>query len=216
VWGWGHNRWSELGVDATANCLIPVQVRGLTGVVAIAAGNSQSVAIDGNGWIWVLGMPACVYGGTAGGSITDWVTVASGGCDYCGSHSLALRPDGTVWAWGSNFYAEVGDGTTVTYRSTPVQVAGLSGVVGIAAGWAHSVALKGDGTVWLWGLNEYGLGVSEPDPRLTPVRVVPPGSPDLALVMSHDGDFTIDTKGTYTLIVTNKGLIPSQQRARPA
>lgn len=62
-------------------------------------------------------------------------------------HAMSLKPDGTVWAWGYNYYGQLGDGTT-TNRSTPVQVSGLTNVIAIAAGGSFSVALKSDGTVW--------------------------------------------------------------------
>jgi hypothetical protein len=64
-----------------------------------------------------------------------------GGAD----HSLALKSDGTVWAWGYNGVGELGDGTT-TNRTTPVQVSGLSGVRAIAAGEFHSLAVVEDTT----------------------------------------------------------------------
>src|SRR5205085_1017470 len=76
-------------------------------------------------------------------------------------HSLALKSDGTVWAWGRNIEGELGNGTTTTtvpYGSnTPVAVSGLHGVVAIAGGAYHSLALKSDGTVWTWGYNFYGV-----------------------------------------------------------
>ena len=87
------------------------------------------------------------------------------------SHSLALKDDGTVWAWGYNGYGQLGDGTT-TEKRTPVQVNGLSGVTAIAAGSAHSLALKNDGTVWAWGSNDYGqLGDGTTTTKITPVQV---------------------------------------------
>jgi len=65
-------------------------------------------------------------------------------------HTLALRYDGTVWAWGDNSHAQLGDGTQ-TNRSTPVQVQGLSNVVYVAAGAYTSIAVRSDGTAWQWG-----------------------------------------------------------------
>ncbi|MCC7202339.1 MAG: hypothetical protein IT393_06750, partial [Nitrospirae bacterium] len=62
---------------------------------------------------------------------------------------------GTVWAWGQNSFGQLGDGTE-TERHTPVQVIGLTGIVSVAAGDRHSLALKSDGTVWGWGYSEYG------------------------------------------------------------
>ena len=79
-------------------------------------------------------------------------------------HTLALRNDGRVFAWGSNFFGELGDGTT-DYRAAPVPVTGLAGVVAIAAGVYQSVALKSDGTVWRWGYNFFGFS------SVVPVRI---------------------------------------------
>jgi alpha-tubulin suppressor-like RCC1 family protein len=79
------------------------------------------------------------------------------------THSLAIKDDGTVWAWGENRSGQLGDGTT-TNSNTPVQVSDLDGVEAIAAGWGHSLALKDDGTVWAWGDNRYGqLGIGSDD-----------------------------------------------------
>jgi len=72
-------------------------------------------------------------------------------------HSLALRSDGTVWAWGDNSEGQLGNNRSeLQNSSTPVQVSDLTNVVAVAAGGAHSLALKSDGTVWGWGNNEFG------------------------------------------------------------
>jgi alpha-tubulin suppressor-like RCC1 family protein len=68
------------------------------------------------------------------------------------SHSLALRNDGTVWAWGYNNSGQLGDGT-IRLRTTPIQLPGLAGITAITAGGVHSLALRGDGTVLAWGGN---------------------------------------------------------------
>ena len=70
-------------------------------------------------------------------------------------HSLVLKSDSTVWAFGRNASGQLGDATT-TPRYSPVQVSGLIGVVAIAAGANHSLALKSDGTVVSWGAGSSG------------------------------------------------------------
>jgi hypothetical protein len=86
-------------------------------------------------------------------------------------HSLAVRSDGTVWAWGANNGGQLGDGTT-TNRSVPVQVTGLTGVTQVAAGTFHSLAVRSDGTVWAWGNNLHGqLGDGTTTNRSVPVQV---------------------------------------------
>ncbi|MBN1837670.1 MAG: hypothetical protein JW820_17570 [Spirochaetales bacterium] len=86
-------------------------------------------------------------------------------------HTVAVREDGQVWAWGENVMGQLGDGTT-TERAEPVPVLGLAGIVAVAAGGEHTLALKSDGTVWAWGYNlsgEVGDGTNEK--RTSPVPV---------------------------------------------
>ncbi len=86
-------------------------------------------------------------------------------------HSLAMKSDGTVWAWGWNEHGQLGDGTN-TNRKTPVQVSDLTDVDAVAGGWAHSLALTSDGTVRAWGDNSDGeLGDGTNTDRKTPVQV---------------------------------------------
>ena len=72
-----------------------------------------------------------------------------------GYHSLAVKNDGTVWAWGRNDFGQLGHGPTEDSRH-PAPVNGLSGVVAVAAGLWHSLALKADGTLWGWGRGDSG------------------------------------------------------------
>lgn len=116
-----------------------------------------------------------VTGPDGTGYLGDVIAIAAGGY-----HSLALRSDGTVWAWGYNVYGQLGDDTT-TDRRTPVQVKGpdgngyLTNVTAIAAGPYHNLARKSDGTVWAWGRNFDGqLGDGTKTDRRTPVQVKGP------------------------------------------
>jgi alpha-tubulin suppressor-like RCC1 family protein len=73
------------------------------------------------------------------------------GVDY----SLAVKADGSVWAWGSNADGQLGDGTT-TQRLVPVQVSGISTATAVSAGSGHSLASLSGGTVKAWGSNSNG------------------------------------------------------------
>src|SRR5207245_3268576 len=75
-----------------------------------------------------------------------------------GYHYLALKSDGTVWAWGLDNQGQLGttSGGGCHCSTTPIQVSGLTAVTAIAAGEQNSMALKADGTVWDWGNNFYG------------------------------------------------------------
>ncbi|MFC3750735.1 RCC1 domain-containing protein, partial [Paenibacillus sp. GCM10012306] len=124
----------------------------------IAGGGSHSTTIDSDGLVKVWGSNG--NGQLGDGSalsvirttsvsvpgVSGAVSVANGD-----SHTVVLKSDGSVVAWGYNYYGQLGDGTT-TLRSVPVAVSGLtSGVNAVAAGSIQSFALKGDGTVWGWG-----------------------------------------------------------------
>jgi alpha-tubulin suppressor-like RCC1 family protein len=73
----------------------------------------------------------------------------------CGvSYYVALKRDGTVWAWGSNFAAS--DGQSALDSDTPVRLSGFADIVSIVPGAEHLLAIKKDGSVWAWGNNQFG------------------------------------------------------------
>jgi uncharacterized repeat protein (TIGR01451 family) len=178
VWAWGWNEYGQVGDGTTTDRSAPVPVSGLTRVVAVAAGDNFSLAVRNDGTVWAWGddgMGQLGDGTTAYSrivplqvnEITGAVKVAAG--HY---HSLALRSDGTVWAWGSNNSGQLGDGSW-TNRSAPVQVSGLTSVVAVAAGYYFSLAVKSDGTVWGWGDNGAGeLGDGTQASSNVPVQVI--------------------------------------------
>jgi hypothetical protein len=88
------------------------------------------------------------------------------------AHSLALRSDGTVWAWGDDSSGQLGDGKTSGTDAHPAKVPGLSSIIAISAGETYSLAARSDGTVWAWGSNEFGnLGDGSTTPRPSSVQV---------------------------------------------
>jgi len=197
VWTWGSNYDGQLGNGTFDSSNTPVQVIGpdgedfLTDIIAIAAGDSHTLALKDDGTVWAWGdnflgqlgngtsvpsnTPVQVVGPDGIGTLTNIIAIGAGGC-----HSIALKDDGTVWAWGDNFLGQLGNGTSVP-SNTPVQVVGpdgigtLTNIIAIAAGGSHTLALRNDGTVWAWGRNYDGqLGNENNENSNTPVQVVGP------------------------------------------
>jgi alpha-tubulin suppressor-like RCC1 family protein len=114
--------------------------------------------------------------------LTDVIAVAAGR-----DHSLGLRGDGTVWAWGDNRQGQLGDGMGGS-RPRPQPVPGLPPIVGVSAGDFHSLAVDRDGAVWAWGLNNAGqvLGI---EPRDATRTIAPTRVPDLPNVIAVAAGF---------------------------
>lgn len=87
------------------------------------------------------------------------------------NHTLVIKENGTVWAFGNNEHGQLGNGT-IEASLEPVQVKGLQDVIKVSAGRYFSAALSVNGTLWTWGTNENGrLGDGTTETKLTPVRV---------------------------------------------
>ncbi len=129
-----------------------------------AAGSaSLTLRVDAAGLDALLLSPWAVSVAAAGNP--EMQRLAAGGI-----HSLALKTDGNLWAWGYNWAGTLGDGTS-TDRWTPVQV--LTGVAAVAASNGYSLAIKTDGSLWAWGYNREGqLGDGTTTDRRTPVQVL--------------------------------------------
>ncbi|MSQ23289.1 MAG: hypothetical protein EXR58_01870 [Chloroflexi bacterium] len=177
IWGWGANTYGALGDGTGDGRSTPAPISGFSGVTAVAAGAYHSLALLSDGTVWGTGYN---QNGELGDGTTDprLTPVPVSGLSNASAigagtfHSLALMPDGTVWTWGSNTNRQIGDGTRNHPVLSPVQVVGLSGVVGIGSGYSHTLAIRDDGTLWTWGWNEFGqLGDGTVLDSLVPVQV---------------------------------------------
>jgi len=172
LWTWGANNLGQLGDGTTTNSTVP-EKRGINNNwISIAAGDFHTVAIQSDGKLWAWGenvagelgytstetcqgplgsTPPCSTSPGQVGIDSDWVSIAAAGAD-----TVALKSNGTLWAWGANDYGQLGDGT-ITDRHDPTQESSHSNNwVSIAAGGLNTVAIQSDGTLWSWGMNRYG------------------------------------------------------------
>jgi len=166
LWAWGSNVAGQLG-SSTPNKLdsaTPLQVPGT--YTQASGGFYFSIGLRADGSLWSWGYN---YFGQLGNSIGlgvgnpapnptpaqvagTWKQAITGN-----SHTMALKADGSLWAWGNNLYGQLGNATnsgTELPNATPTQAPGT--YTQVAAGFAHSLALKADGTLWTWGDNRYG------------------------------------------------------------
>jgi alpha-tubulin suppressor-like RCC1 family protein len=208
VWTWGENAYGQLGDGTFANSSSPVQVIDpsdptgyLANVIFIESGRDYAMAVkaDGTLWGWGYNQRGNLGDGTTTGQptpvqvidtadptgfLTDVVSVTA---DL--DHTLALKSDGTVWAWGRNTHGQLGVASSDTCgglscSKTAIQVAGLSNINDVEIGIYYSHALRSDGTVWAWGGNPNGfLGTPSTETcgttpcSTTPIQVEDSGDP---------------------------------------
>ena len=168
VWMWGN--------DSAQQATSPMSVSGMPTATAIAVGQG-TFALKSDGTVWGRGFNS-MYGQLGDGTMVDRYSavqvvnlndvkaIAAG--QY---HILALKHDGTVWAWGSNGFGELGDGST-TNLTTPRRLTQLSKIVSIAAGYSNTLAVTQDGLAWAWGDNRSGqIGDGTRIDRSIPTKV---------------------------------------------
>jgi alpha-tubulin suppressor-like RCC1 family protein len=184
VFGWGENVFGQVGDGSTTDRSKPVLVKGLPRssprVIAVAGGHagdySLALTADGTVWSWGRNDKGQLGDGTevARRATARQVPGLTGVTAIAGSGGagLALKGDGTLFAWGDNAFGQTGTGTQGGVQRTPVQV-NISGVEAIAGGGGHLIALKSDGTVFGWGNNVFGaVGNGTTAVQPTPVQVL--------------------------------------------
>ena len=189
LWVWGYGGFGSLGTNSTSSSYVPVTTfAGGTNwkQVSCSNGNNYAVtaAIKTDGTLWVWGDNS--YGKLGVNNTTQRntpVTTFAGGTNWkqvsCGSdrHMAAIKTDGTLWTWGRNIVGQLGD-NRVIHRSTPVTTfAGGTNWKQVVCGGYHTSAIKTDGTLWVWGLNNSGqLGDNTVIHRSTPVTTFAGGT----------------------------------------
>jgi alpha-tubulin suppressor-like RCC1 family protein len=207
VSAWGDQGSGQLGnnVVTASSQRVPQTVVNLTNARKVAAGEFHAVAlrVDGTVAAWGSNADGKLGIGSIGGqfpspqTVTGLsnVTAIAAGLD----HTLALRSDRSVWAWGQNDVCQLGQNDT-TSRGTATQVPGLTNIEAIAVGGAHSFALRSDGAVFAWGFNangQLGLGTVS-NAVCTPTRVT---------ALDGRGVVELAGGGFHTLARTSLGAV---------
>ena len=181
LWSWGSDflGWPVLGLGN-----VPPQTRlrrigNETNWISISAGIAHNVAIksDGSLWAWGENFSGQFGVGTAGRQNDkanvpvpaapghDWKQAVAGGY-----HTVALKKDGTLWAWGANWAGTLGTGST-SNSVVPLQVGSATNWIRVWAGILETVALQSDGSLWYWGENPDSAFRQGTGSRLVPTRV---------------------------------------------
>jgi hypothetical protein len=194
LWAWGQNSSGQLGLGNTTNYSSPKQVGSLTywlfAVASNYTGSSLVIKNDGTLWSWGyngfgqlgLGNRTSYSSPKQIGVLTNWSKLASGAMDP--GSVLAVKTDGTLWAWGHNQYGNLGFGNA-NYYSSPKQVGSLTNWLTVSAGYQTSSAVKTNGTLWTWGRGGNGvLGQGTNANVNSPVQV---GALNTWLVTSSNG-----------------------------
>jgi len=196
LWSWGRNSYGQLGDGTTTHRDFPAKI--LSNVTAVAAGGMHALAILSGGDLWAWGLNSYGQLGDGTQSTSSMFTsinqnkstpvrIMGDVIDIAAAefHSLAVKKDGSLWAWGSVHIPEAGTRITV---SAPVKI--MDNVVFSAAGDHFDLAIKSDGSLWGWGTNSYGqLGDGTRTFRPEPVKLM-----ENVKTVAAGGDYAIAVK----------------------
>jgi len=210
IWSWGWNQNGQLGLNdyISITTTRPAQIGSETDWSLIEAGWYTSFAIKNNRTLWAWGLNDLGQLGLGDtdfdrfvpeqvGIGSDWNSISGGG-----NHALAIKTNGTLWAWGggngvpNRNFGQLGLGDTID-RYTPAQIGTDSDWAQVTAGYYHSLGIKTNSTLWAWGYNYFGqLGDSTKTDRTPPRQV---GTDSDWILVSAGYVHTIGIKTNATL-----------------
>jgi alpha-tubulin suppressor-like RCC1 family protein len=203
--------------------------RDVPGIQQVSAGGSHTVAIKTDGTLWAWGQNN--FGqlgiGSSGsafqhepvqiGTAADWAYVSAGR-----DHTVAVRANGALWAWGRNAEGQLGD-ASITQRNAPVQIMPAKTdwrvIPGsVSAGITHTMAIDSAGSLWVWGNRSSISGISMPNSD-RPFQQINLGTQWRSVAAGHIYTLAIDTNNRLHIIgpdvaASPGGLIPRYKRTQ--
>lgn len=159
LWTWGLSICSQLGNNSYEPRSNPTQVGTETNWETVGVGGDYTVALKTDGTLWAWGYNSNGQLGIGPGQSfanipiqigqdADWETFSTGSL-----HTLAIKENGSLWAWGSNYHGALGTGIN-TLSALPIQISQTYDWKSVSASEGFSsAALKTDGSLWTWGNN---------------------------------------------------------------
>ena len=206
LWTWGRNRYGELGNNSQEDSAQPVRIMEDVASVSVSDGVTAAVKTDGTLWMWGSNYHGQLGNG-GGGTLNIYGTSFDRDSDHyiqlspvkvledvaevytANTFTAAITTDGTLWMWGDNQYGHLGNGNRgdridrydYVYQTTPLPVLDEVAAVVIGEDADAVAAIRTDGSLWMWGGNQYGqLGLGEDgnaryevDQGDLPVKIVP-------------------------------------------
>jgi len=173
IWSFGNNGSGQLGDNSTvaSNSQLVQEATKSTNWCQSSAGRLHSLAVNTAGSLFAWGEGSCgKLGNNCTGNFSSPVREISSSTNWCqanagGFHSLALKTDGSLWAWGFNACGQLGNCSTLA-RSSPVREStSITNWLQVSAGYNFSSAITSTGCLYTWGDNtcsQLGNGTGSP------------------------------------------------------
>ena len=169
LWAWGRNHVGQLGTGNLTCYSSPVTTAGGgTTWRQVSGGFFHTASIKTDGTLWTWGQNTSGQLGTGNGNLySSPVTTAGGGTTWCQVssgffHTASIKTDGTLWMWGYNDKGQLGIGDTAHQSSPVTTCGGGTNWCQVSGSACNTLAIKTDGTLWIWGQNSSGqLGTGD-------------------------------------------------------
>lgn len=205
VWAWGQNDFGQLGDGTTDNKNTPINIQGISGIIALAAGRSHTLALKEDGSLLAWG--ANDFGQLGDGTnvqqrsdpttvvaLTDVAAIAAGD-----STSFAIKNNGTIWAWGENLNGLWDSGET-NFSNTPVEIADID--LGISIQFASSTySVDENAGITTVGITRHGVTAEAASVEYTAINGTATAGDDYTAVSNSINFAEGETEASFDILI---------------